>query len=169
MITIMTTSDENHIIKTSPARMLKGIIIVIVTMGVLGYITIAYWHTSGSIPPPVSYPKTPVSTAATTGAPAVPNSLSILAGASTQGNPAFAPDPLTVTKGAVVTVTNHDTVPHTVTSGKGPDDSQSGKAWDTSLIMPGKTAQIDTSKLAPGEYPFYCTVHPFMHGTLKVQ
>ncbi len=96
--------------------------------------------------------------------------LKIAQGASTQGNPNYMPATLTVKKGDTVIVTNDDTVPHTVTNGKGTSDPQSGKLFDTSMIMPKATAKIDTSKLAPGDYPFYCSVHPsFMQGTLKVQ
>ena len=41
-------------------------------------------------------------------------SLTILEGSSVQGNPAYDPDPLTVSAGDVVEVSNEDTVPHTV-------------------------------------------------------
>jgi plastocyanin len=95
--------------------------------------------------------------------------LSIPAGAATPGNPAYAPDPLTVTKGDVITVTNDDTVPHTVTSGAGPQDPNSATLFDTSIIMAGDTAQIDTASLEAGDYAYYCTVHPFMTGTITVQ
>lgn len=95
--------------------------------------------------------------------------LSVLAGASTQGNPAYDPTPLSVKKGDVVQVTNKDNVPHTVTNGKAPDDPTSSKLFDTSLISPGSTAQVPTAKLSSGDYPFHCTVHPYMTGLLKVQ
>ena len=96
-------------------------------------------------------------------------SLKIPAGASTQGNPSYDPVTLTVKKGDVITVTNNDNVPHTVTNGASPDDPQTGKLFDTSLIMAGKTAQIKTANLAPGDYKFHCSVHPFMTGTLTVK
>jgi len=95
--------------------------------------------------------------------------LSIPAGAATPGNPAYVPDTLTVTKGDVITVTNDDTVPHTVTSGEGPQDPNAAKLFDTSIIMAGDTAQIDTASLEAGDYAYYCTVHPFMTGTITVQ
>jgi len=95
--------------------------------------------------------------------------LSILAGASTQGNPAYDPTPLSVKKGDVVQVTNKDNVPHTVTNGKDASDPTSGKLFDTSLISPGSTAKVPTAKLSSGDYPFHCTVHPYMTGLLKVQ
>src|ERR687887_523538 len=96
-------------------------------------------------------------------------SLSILQGASTQGNPAYSPNPLTVKKGNSISVVNKDAVPHTVTNGKDPSDPNSAKLFDTSIINAGQSAQITTTKLSAGQqYPFHCTVHPYMTGTLKV-
>jgi plastocyanin len=94
--------------------------------------------------------------------------LTVLQGASIQGNPAFSPNPVNIKKGNVVLVENKDSVPHTVTNGKGPDDPNSGKLFDTSIINAGSSAKVDTSKLTSGQqYPFHCTVHPYMTGTLK--
>ena len=95
--------------------------------------------------------------------------LSILVGASTQGNPAYDPSTLTVKKGESIQVTNKDSVPHTVTNGKDASDPTSGKLFDTSIINAGSTAQISTAKLSPADYPFHCTIHPYMTGLLKVQ
>jgi plastocyanin len=81
----------------------------------------------------------------------------------------LTPDTLTVTKGDVITVTNDDTVPHTATSGSGPEDPNSAKLFDTSIIMAGETGQIDTASLEPADYAYFCTVHPFMKGTITVQ
>ena len=106
-------------------------------------------------------------TNATAGPPGKP--LTILAGASVQGSPNFDPDTITVKKGDKVTVTNKDTVPHTVTSGKGPTDPNNAKEFDTSIIEAGKTADIQTTSLTPGQHPFFCSVHPYMTGKLVVQ
>ena len=193
----MTTHDENHITRTSPQRFAKGLIIIVITLSVLGYITVFHWKDTASVPPPVSAPppspETPASpptseptpalspgasesanTGSSSSAPAGPAasagpSLSIPTGASTPGNPSYAPDTLTVAKGDVITVTNDDTVPHTVTSGDGPQDPNSAKLFDTSIIMAGETAQIETASLEADNYAFYCTVHPFMKGTITVQ
>jgi plastocyanin len=109
----------------------------------------------------------PGSTAASTGP--VGTSVTILAGASTQGNPAYAPDTVTVKKGDAVGVINKDTVPHTITNGKDPSDPTSGKLFDTSIINAAASAQFATTKLAAGNYPFHCSIHPYMTGALKVQ
>jgi len=101
------------------------------------------------------------------GPPGTP--LTILAGASVQGSPNFDPDTLTVKKGDKITVTNKDTLPHTVTSGTGPTDPTNAKQFDTSIIEAGATADIETTNLAAGNYPFFCSVHPYMTGKLVVQ
>ncbi len=63
-----------------------------------------------------------------------------------------------VKSGDTVTVTNNDTVMHTVTS----DD---GKSFDVS-IDPDKTATFTAP--AAGTYKFHCRIHSQMHGTLTV-
>jgi cytochrome c oxidase subunit II len=101
------------------------------------------------------------------GSPGTP--LTILEGSSIQGSPSYDPAALTVKKGDKITVTNKDTLPHTVTSGSGPTDPNSAKQFDTSIIEAGATADIETTNISPGEYPFHCTVHPYMLGKLVVQ
>lgn len=174
----MTTHDESHITRTSPGRFLKGFAIVFVTMGILGYITIAYWDYTASYPPPVSAPPPAPPAEETTGggaggspaaAPATTATgptISIPVGAATPGNPAYVPPDLSVSKGETVTVVNNDNAPHTATSGNGPEDA--GQVFDTSLIMAGASGTIDTTAIEAGEYPYFCTVHPFMTGTLTV-
>lgn len=97
------------------------------------------------------------------------STLSILAGAATPGNPAYYPDPIYISKGKTITITNDDTAPHTVTSGSIPEDAESGKLFDTSIIMPGASAKIDTSDLDTGYHSYHCTVHPFMKGLLILE
>src|SRR5215204_1109779 len=61
--------------------------------------------------------------------------LTILEGAATQGNPDYDPNELSVKKGNIIKVDNTDMMPHTVTNGAGPNDPNSAKIFDTSLIM----------------------------------
>ena len=43
-------------------------------------------------------------------------------------------------------------------------------SFDTSIINAGESAKVDTSKLTSGQqYPFHCTGHPYMTGTLKLR
>ena len=104
---------------------------------------------------------------ATAGPPGTP--LTILEGSSIQGSPSYNPATLTVKKGDKIIVTNKDTLPHTVTSGTGPTDPNSAKQFDTSIIEAGARADIETTNINPAEYPFHCTVHPYMIGKLVVQ
>ena len=94
--------------------------------------------------------------------------LHILSGASVQGAKAFDPTPLDIKKGDKLTVVNDDNNMHSVTAGTGPEDANSGKAFDSSLIDAGKTVSVDTSTLTAGAHDFYCIVHPFMKGKLNV-
>jgi cytochrome c oxidase subunit 2 len=66
-------------------------------------------------------------------------------------------------------VNNKDTAPHTVTNGKDATDPNMGKLFDTSIINAGDSAEIVTTDMKPGEYPYHCSVHPYMTGTLTVQ
>ena len=95
--------------------------------------------------------------------------LTILEGAATQGNPDYDPDALTVKKGNVIKVENLDPIPHTVTNGEGPNDPNSAKIFDTGLIMGGESGILQTEEIDAGGYTYYCTVHPYMTGSLKVE
>jgi plastocyanin len=91
-------------------------------------------------------------------APASPN-----AGAPqiTMKNFAFSPTTLNVTAGEKVTVVNEDSVAHTVTASE-------GGAFDTGSIAGGKSGTF-TAPSKAGSYPFVCTFHSNMKGTLIVR
>lgn len=74
-------------------------------------------------------------------------------------NFSFTPATLTVSPGATVTVHNDDTVTHTVTD---------GGVFDSGYIS-GHSTKTFTAPTAPGTYPYICTIHPYMHGTLIVR
>ncbi|MET4590588.1 cupredoxin domain-containing protein [Arthrobacter sp. 754] len=68
--------------------------------------------------------------------------------------------PVSVTPGAMVTVTNADSAPHTFTvKGKGGVD----------IEVPGGGTGIFPAPDAPGEYEIICTFHPQMSGMLVVK
>lgn len=83
------------------------------------------------------------------------------------GQKTFNPDPVRVSVGGTVTWKNSDTAVHTVTSGKGPKDTQSGKMFDSGLIKPEKTFEYKFANA--GTYDYYCTVHPAMVGKIIVE
>jgi plastocyanin len=122
-------------------------------------------------PQDIAYENPPASVSKSTGVSGGPMGASVIipGGASVQGNPSYVPDTVTVKKGDLVTIINKDTAPHTLTNGKDASDPTSGKLFDTSIINPGSSAQFGTAKLAPGTYPFNCSIHPYMTGSLKVQ
>jgi plastocyanin len=69
---------------------------------------------------------------------------------------------LTVQAGQVVTVTNEDSVAHTLTD-------KATKLFDTGNIPGNGGTGTFTAPTKPGSYPFGCTYHPEMAGTLIVQ
>jgi plastocyanin len=75
-------------------------------------------------------------------------------------NYSFSPAKITVTPGEKVTVTNKDSVAHTVTA--------NNKKFNTGDIDPGKTVTF-TAPSSPGSYPYICTIHPYMTGMLTVK
>src|ERR687896_177061 len=103
--------------------------------------------------------------ATTAGGPTI----NILEGSSVQGSPDYDPEELTASAGSEVTVVNQDTLPHTVTSGTGPQDPNSAQLFDTSLINGGESATLSLAQVTPGQYDYYCIVHPYMTGKVVVQ
>ena len=93
--------------------------------------------------------------------PANTISATILPGSSAQGNPDYDPDPITISQGDGVQWTNEDNAPHTVTS------RQEG-VFDSGLINPADAWLLNSAEIAPAEYEYYCTLHPFMVATLVV-
>ena len=73
-------------------------------------------------------------------------------------NFAYNPGSATVAVGGVVTWTNSDPVTHTVTFDTGPDCGN---------IAQG--ASVSRTFDAAGSFPYHCTIHPNMKGTVVVQ
>jgi len=71
----------------------------------------------------------------------------------------FSPATLTVKAGTQVTWTNHDDMPHTVTS---EDQTFKSKALDTD-------EKFSFTPSKPGTYTYYCSIHPKMTGKLVVE
>jgi plastocyanin len=85
------------------------------------------------------------------GAPVAANAVSIKSFA-------FAPASVSVKVGTTVTWTNKDEEPHTVAA--------DGGSFRSSPLTPGKTYRYTFTKA--GRYPYSCTIHPFMRGTVVV-
>src|SRR5215210_2375431 len=93
-------------------------------------------------------------------------SVSIANGASVPTNEEFfAPDDVQVTVGSMVTWKNDDTASHTVTSGTIQKNTPTPDGrFDSGILNAGDSFQFVFDKA--GEYPYYCSIHPWM--TAKV-
>lgn len=95
-------------------------------------------------------------------------SVTIPTGSSSPGcetsNACYSPASVTISVGDTVEWKNTDTAAHTVTSGS-PADGPSG-VFDSSLIMGG--ASFEHSFDTAGSYDYFCMVHPWMVGNVKV-
>jgi plastocyanin len=74
-------------------------------------------------------------------------------------NLTFGPQSITVAVGQAVTWVNEDDLPHTVTA---VDKSFRSKALDT-----GDSFSFTFAK--PGEYAYFCSIHPMMTGKVVVK
>lgn len=74
---------------------------------------------------------------------------------------AFDPGSLEVQVGDTVTFTNADEAAHTATGGA--DDPE---PFDTGDIDGGSSAEVTFE--APGDYEYYCAIHEYMTGTVRV-
>ena len=70
----------------------------------------------------------------------------------------FTPAALTVKVGTTVTWSNHDDIPHTVVS--------AGKFRSKALDTDDSYSFTFT---AAGDYSYFCSLHPHMTGTIKVE
>ena len=95
--------------------------------------------------------------------------LALLSGATAVAQPApvtvkisnltFAPRTITVAAGTTVTWVNADDLPHTVTA---VDRSFRSRPLDTG-------DKVSFSFAKPGEYAYFCSIHPMMTGKVVVK
>jgi plastocyanin len=136
-------------------------VIFIAGAAVAGITFYAFGLVAPKAPEPVEEEAPAPAEPETPAAPANIVKAKILAGASSPENPDYEPDPVVVAKGDGVEWTNEDNAIHTVTS------EQAG-LFDSDFINAGKTFLLDTSTLDVGDYEYFCTLHTFMTGTLRV-
>jgi len=74
-------------------------------------------------------------------------------------NFSFGPATLTVAVGTTVTWTNRDDIPHTVVS--------TDKAFKSKVLDTDEKFSFTFSKA--GTYPYFCSIHPKMTGSVVVQ
>ena len=72
---------------------------------------------------------------------------------------AFAPKEITIAAGTTLVWTNHDETPHTIIAS---DGSFVSKAMDTD-------DRYEHTFATAGDYTYFCTLHPYMTGTIHVR
>ena len=71
----------------------------------------------------------------------------------------FSPERLTVKAGTTVTWINHDDIPHTVAA--------KNRAFKSKVMDTEETYSFTFA--TPGEYSYFCSLHPHMVGTIVVE
>ena len=70
----------------------------------------------------------------------------------------FGPQTLTVPAGTIVTFVNDDEEPHNVTA--------ADRSYRSPILPPG--ARYTHQYATPGDYPYFCALHPHMTGHIVV-
>ena len=78
----------------------------------------------------------------------------------------YEPPEITVSPGATLMWDNKDNALHTATSGESP--TPDGK-FDSGIVGANQQSKPVTMPTEPGEYKYFCTLHPFLQGTVIVQ
>jgi plastocyanin len=89
-----------------------------------------------------------------------------LGSSAATGGAGFEPAAITVSPGGTVIWDNQDNALHTATSGESP--TPDGK-FDSGLLGANQESKPVTMPTEPGEYKYFCTLHPFLVGTVTVQ
>jgi plastocyanin len=76
----------------------------------------------------------------------------------------YVPAAVTVPAGTTITFTNHDSAPHTATSGTSPTPDG---VFDSATLSKGDSKRVKLTK--PGTFAYYCALHPFMKATVIVK
>ena len=148
---------------------LKATAIIFIAAAAVSGIT---FYAFGLVTPkaPTEQGSTPAANTTTTATPAQPKNIvkaSILAGASSKENPSFAPNPAVVAKGDGIEWTNNDNTLHTVTHKTAAASDK--PLFNSGPIKPGGTFLLNTATLSEGDYQYFCTLHPFMTGSISVK
>jgi plastocyanin len=93
------------------------------------------------------------------------NKVAIVMGAALLRDKAYQPNPVNVKVAGTVTWSNEDTVVHTVTSGSGFTDPNMGRDFDSGFLGKGFSHIF----FKPGEYTYFCQIHPTMVGKVVVK
>ena len=87
------------------------------------------------------------------------SSVAIPVGAASLSNRAYMPDNLDIAVGTTVTWMNTDSESHTSTS--------DATGWNSGTVAPG--GRFSFAFQAAGTFPYHCSIHPGMVGTVVVR
>lgn len=150
--------------------MMRGIIIVGVTLAISGGILLYLFDEMIANPPPVALQPAPgpePGPGPTPGPVAGTTEIKILAGSATQGAPDYEPDAAEVPLGNKIVWVNEDNTLHTATSGA---PGSKTDAFNTGFLDPGAESEpIEIAGAAVGDaFDYFCEVHPYMLATLTI-
>jgi plastocyanin len=91
-----------------------------------------------------------------------------LGSSSATGGKGYEPHEITTSPGATVVWDNQDNALHTATSGNPETATPDGK-FDTGLVGANQQSKPVTMPTEPGDYMYFCTLHPFLVGTVTVR
>jgi plastocyanin len=92
-------------------------------------------------------------------APAGSTSITIVSGASGLTGTAYNPNPITVSVGTTVSWLNSDSITHTSAANNG--------LFTSPNVAPN--SRFNFTFTTAGTFPYHCTIHPNMVGTITVQ
>jgi plastocyanin len=87
--------------------------------------------------------------------------------AAATGGGGYEPDPVTVSPGSNIIWDNQDNALHTATSGD-PQTAVLDGIFDTGYVMANQQSDPIPMPTEPGDYTYYCTLHPFLTGMVVV-
>jgi plastocyanin len=77
-------------------------------------------------------------------------------------------DPVTVSVGSSIIWDNQDNALHTATSGN-PETAVPDGVFDPGMVGATTQSQPIAMPSEPGEYTYFCTLHPYLTGTVVVE
>jgi plastocyanin len=80
----------------------------------------------------------------------------------------YDPDPVTVSAGGSIIWDNQDNALHTATSGN-PETAVPDGQFDSGMVGAMTQSQPIAMPSEPGEYTYFCTLHPYLTGTVVVE
>ena len=84
------------------------------------------------------------------------------------GNTLFNPSTTTIKQDQEVLILNNDTIAHSFTNGKNPEDPMAGKIFDSGKIQPKGFIEYVATNLSPGNYTFYTTTDPTITAQISI-